>query len=98
MLFSTVTQQQQINESTVTGIKRKFCEAEESSNTVVNSLPKKKDGKPCILGELDGKVQDFIKAQRDNGAVVTRATVIGIGKGVVMRHNKRSLERIWRYN
>ena len=81
-----------INESTVRGIKRKFCEAEESSDTVVKSLPKKKDGRPCILGELDGKVQDFIKAQRDNGAVVTRATVIGIGKGVVMRHNKWSLK------
>lgn len=36
----------------------------------------------------DKEVQKFIKAQRDCGAIVTRSTVVGIGRGVVLKHNK----------
>ena len=57
--------------------------------TSVTSLPKGKPGRHLILWEdMDCEVQDFIRARRSNGAVLTRLTVIGIGKGVVMRHNK----------
>ena len=58
-------------------------------------MKKGKVGRPLILGEeMDHEAQDFIMAQRSNGAV---STVIGIGKGIVMRHNKfypRNLEVI----
>ena len=72
------------NESTVRGIKRKYGEAllEAEPNQVVTSLPKGKQGRPFILGEsMDCEVQDFIRTQRSNGAIVTRSTVIAIGKG-----------------
>uniref|UniRef100_A0A1X7VIK3 HTH CENPB-type domain-containing protein n=1 Tax=Amphimedon queenslandica TaxID=400682 RepID=A0A1X7VIK3_AMPQE len=36
---------------------------------------------------MDLEVQDFIWAQRNIGAVVTKSTLIAIGKDVVMRHN-----------
>ena len=55
----------------------------------MTSLPNGKQGRPFILGEImDREVQDFIRTQRSIGAIVTRSTVIAIGKGVVMRHNK----------
>uniref|UniRef100_A0A1X7SYX6 Helitron helicase-like domain-containing protein n=1 Tax=Amphimedon queenslandica TaxID=400682 RepID=A0A1X7SYX6_AMPQE len=55
-------------------------------DSTVTSLPKGKQGRPFVLGEdMDHEVQDFIRAQRDIGAVVTRSTVICSGKGVVMR-------------
>ncbi len=37
---------------------------------------------------MDHEVQDFIRTQRSIGVIVTRSTVIAIGKDVVMRHNK----------
>ena len=85
-----------ISESTARAIKRKYSEAllhaasdNEEEDCTVTTLPKGKVGRPLILGEdMDREAQDFIRAQRSNGAVVTRSTVIGIGKGVVMRHNK----------
>ena len=59
----------------------------------VTSLPKGKPGKRLLLGEdMDSEVQDFIRTQRSVGAVVSRSTVIAIGKGVVMRHNKFHLK------
>uniref|UniRef100_A0A1X7UF92 Uncharacterized protein n=1 Tax=Amphimedon queenslandica TaxID=400682 RepID=A0A1X7UF92_AMPQE len=88
-----------VSESTVRGIKRKYNEAflqaaseteeEDSAQCTVTSLPKGKPGKPLILGIImDSEVQDFIRTQRSSGAVVSRSTVIAIGKGVVMKHNK----------
>jgi hypothetical protein len=79
-----------INESTVRSIKRRYYEVASDAHCedVITLLPKKKQGRTCILGELDGVVQDFIRSQRSIGAVITRSTVIGIGKGVVLSHNK----------
>ena len=81
-----------VSENTVRRIKRKYSEAllqAASENEKDTSLPKGKPGRPVILGEdVDCEVQDFIRAQRSNGAVVMRSIVIGIGKDVVMRHNK----------
>uniref|UniRef100_A0A1X7TK23 Uncharacterized protein n=1 Tax=Amphimedon queenslandica TaxID=400682 RepID=A0A1X7TK23_AMPQE len=94
--IANASKEYKVSESTVRGIKRKYSEALLQSasgneeDSTVTSLPKGKQGRPFVLGEdMDREVQDFIRAQRDIGAVVTRSTVIASGKaGVVMRHNK----------
>uniref|UniRef100_A0A1X7V4V5 Uncharacterized protein n=1 Tax=Amphimedon queenslandica TaxID=400682 RepID=A0A1X7V4V5_AMPQE len=93
--IANASKEYKVSESTVRGIKRKYSEAllqSASGNkeySTVTSLPKGKQGRPFVLGEdMDHEMQDFIRAQRDNGAVMTRSTVIASGEGVVMRHNK----------
>lgn len=49
---------------------------------VVNSLLKKSRGRPLLLG-LDLEVQEYIKALRVAGSVVSTSIVISAGKVIV---------------
>ena len=80
-----------LNESTIRGIKRKYSEtiAESTSFETVDDLPKQKLGRPFLLGaEMDARVPDFIRAQRNAGAIVTQCTVIAIGKAIIVAKKK----------
>ena len=79
-----------INESTVRGIKRQYCELyKRDGSSEITSLPVKKQGRPLLLGtDLDKEVKKCIKRQRSKGAVVTRFTVIAIARAIVMKHNR----------
>jgi hypothetical protein len=83
----------QLNESTVRGIKRKYLEAvAESIDETLQCLPEMKRGRKCLLGNsMDNEIQEYIRHQRTRGSVVTRATVIGVGKAIVLKHDMRML-------
>ena len=50
-------------------------------------LPKKKMGRPLLLGdELDKQVQEYIKSLRSGHAVVNTAIVLGVAEGIVKGH------------
>ena len=56
-------------------------------------LPKKKRGRPLLLGvKLDCRVQVYIRALRDNGAVVNTAITTACAGGVVKSFDCNLLE------
>ena len=60
---------------------------------VVATLPAKKRGRPPLLGErLDGYLQQLIKSMRERGTPIGTGVIVGIGQGILMKHNKASLE------
>ena len=78
-----------LGESTVRLFKRKYLEAvkqraAQGDNLCVTSIPSKGMGRPLTLGDLDAKVQQYIRALRKAGTPVGTAVVIAGAKGVVM--------------
>ena len=71
--------------------KRKSTEPGEA--VAVNRLNGKKQGRPPLLGhKLDLKLQERIVAMRERGTPIGSSTVIGIGMGFLMRHEKPDKE------
>ena len=71
--------------------KRKSTEPGEA--VVVSSLEGKKRGRPPLLGtRLDLLLQERIVAMRERGTPIGSSTVIGIGKGILMRYEKQDQE------
>ena len=63
-------------------LKRKWPQCED--NASVLELPRKKRGRPLLLGEeLDQKVKLYVNAMHSKGAVVNRTIVAGVANGVV---------------
>ena len=46
-------------------------------------MPKKKRGRPLSLGELDGKVQQYVRSLRRAGTPVNARIVIGAVEGII---------------
>ena len=49
----------------------------------VSHLPKKKRGRPLTLGELDGKVQQYVRSLRRAGTPVNARIVIAAAEGII---------------
>jgi hypothetical protein len=61
--------------------------------TEVTELSQKKRGRPLLLGfELDRRVQSYITALRENGAVVNTAITIACAEGIVKSHDSNLLQ------
>lgn len=59
----------------------------------VKELVNKKIGRPLMLGEdLDKQVQAYLKALRENGAVINTAITIACARGVVKNADSNLLE------
>jgi len=55
----------------------------------IDALPSKKWGKLPLVGEkLDCHQQDKILAMRSRGTPIGTSVVIGIGTGILMKHEK----------
>lgn len=60
---------------------------------VVATLLAKKCCRLPLLGEsLDGCLQELITSMRQRGAPIGTTIIVGIGPGILMKHNKASLE------
>ena len=60
--------------------------------TALKSLPKKKRGRPYLLGEeLDKQVRAYVTSLRCNSAVVNTAIVISCAEGMIKNHNSNLL-------
>ena len=76
----------------------------ESNEWEITSLPKKKQGGPLTLGELDGKVQQYLRSLRRAGAPVDARIVIAAAEGIKDRTmlmlllRKQMLTKAWAYS
>ena len=61
-----------LGESTVRVFKKQYQEETKKKGTEeeISSLPKKKRGRPLILGELDNKVQQYVRSLRRAGVPI----------------------------
>jgi len=61
----------------------------------VTELPSKKRGRPPLLGEkLDMYLRRYIIAMRSRGTPVGSSIVVGVARGILLRHSKPTLEDI----
>ena len=60
----------------------------------LNSLDGKKRGRPPLLGtKLDLLLQERIIPMRERGTSIGSGTVIGIGRGILLKHEKSRLHK-----
>ena len=81
-----------VPESTVRNFKEAYL-TEIRKGTPVSSIviTSKSRGRPLLLGELDAKVQDYIRKLRLAGGIVTSSIVIASAKGIVCHYNRALL-------
>ena len=59
----------------------------------MKSLPGKTRGRPPLLGrKCDNILQQLIVSMRSRGSPVGSSVTIGVGRGIMMRHNKSLLQ------
>ncbi len=72
---------------------KKSKEAEPGEALVVKQLPAKPRGRPPLLGiKLDNLLKDQIISMLTRGAPVGTTVINGIGRGILLKHDKRALE------
>ena len=65
----------------------------QGKDTCITVIESKKRGHPLVLGEeLDKQVRTYLKAFRENGAVVNTAIAIAHAQGVIKAHDSNLLE------
>ncbi len=71
---------------------KKLIEQARPEKMVVKSLATKKRGRPPLLGStLDKKLQDIIVSLRRRGTPIGTSVIIGIGRGLLLKHNRSSM-------
>ena len=72
-----------ISESTVRDFKKAYCSAlsKTKSDEPVTRLEHGLRGRPLLLGDLDSKVQQYLRKLRLAGGIVNRAIVIAAATG-----------------
>ena len=84
-----------LKESSVRTWKKKYTgrKRREGEDVEVIELPQKRRGRPLTLGlELDRRVQAYITALRENGAVISTAVTIACTEGVIKSHDRNLLK------
>ena len=74
-----------LGESTVRVFKKQYQEETKKKGTEeeISSLPKKKRGRPLTLGELDNKVQQYVRSLRRAGVPINARIVMAAAEGIV---------------
>ena len=73
-------------------LKEKCAIAEPGDEVTVLSLPCKPRGRPTLLGEnLDKDLQQLVLELRSRGSPISTSVVLGLGRGLLLKHNKRML-------
>ena len=86
-----------LSESTVLSLKKSYTVALKSKkrsiteikdDTVLSSLPPKKQGCPLLLlAGVDAQLQAYVRNARDHGCPVTSSVVIAAARGVIKNTN-----------
>ena len=72
--------------------KRKLTEPGKA--VIISTLDAKRRGRPPLLGtKLDLMLQERIIAMRERGTSIGLNTVIGIGRGILLKYKKSSLHK-----
>lgn len=86
-----------IDTASVQSIKKAYLEERkrrrraDSEDNDVTVLPPKKRGRPLLLGDLDEKVQLYLKKVRDGGGIVSAAIAVAAAHGILMSCDKFKL-------
>ena len=73
-----------LGESTVRSFKKQYlAQVKKKPGESVEMLPKKKRGRPLTLGELDVKVQQYVRSLRKAGTPVNARIVMAAAEGIV---------------
>ena len=79
-----------MNESTARTFKKKYeselDDAKRLGRAKPTSIPLKPQGRPLLLGELDGLVQQYILAARNCGNVISRNIAVSAAKVIMKRY------------
>ena len=79
-----------LTESTVRGFRKRYIEeinlARRRNTSPKKVIVNKLRGRPCMLGELDPLVQNYLKATRYKGGVVNSMVAIATAKALVKRY------------
>ena len=70
-------------------VKRK--RSADSEDDEVTVLPPKKRGRPFLLGDLDQKVQLYLKKVRDAGGIVSAAIAVAAARGILVSCDRSKL-------
>ena len=83
-----------LSKSTVRGFKSKYLAATKKMQTgdIVTAIPSRKRGRPLTLGELDGAVQDYIRALRKAGTPVSTEVILAAAEGIVVARDRTLLQ------
>lgn len=74
-------------------VNEKCKRAKPGEPVVVTTLPGKKRGRPPVLGvTLDEQLQKRIISMRAHQATINSSVVVGIGRGLLLKHDKASLD------
>ena len=87
-----------VSTSTVLSIKksyteeRKRCEREDDGYCEVQQLPWKPRGRPLVLGDVDNKVQLYLKKVRESGGAVNSRIAMSAAWGLLLHFNPSMLK------
>ena len=74
-------------------LRDKCRSAKPGEDVTVIALPERKRGRPPILGEkLDTYLRSYITAMRSRGTPVGSNIVIGVARGILLKHNRSALK------
>ena len=78
-----------IAESTIRGYKNRYEKLLKSGESSKKAIPKYESasaGRPFMIGDLDKKVQNYIRRVADRGGVITRAVAVSVAKSLLARN------------
>ncbi len=85
--------------STVASMKKMYAEELEirrrksaGTGTAEITALQKKRGRPLLLGDIDSRVQTYLKKLRDSGGVINSRIVMSAAKGLVLYYNPSLLK------
>lgn len=82
-----------LGESTVRVFRRQYQEEikKKGAEEDITSLPKKNRGRPLTLGELDNKVQQYVRSLRRAGVPINARIVMAAAEGIIKATNRTLL-------
>lgn len=84
-----------VSTSTVLSIKKSYLEEKkcrdreegDHARQEITKLPSKTRGRPLLLGDIDSKVQAYLKKTRESGGVINSRIVMSVARGLVLYFN-----------
>ncbi|CAC5368608.1 unnamed protein product [Mytilus coruscus] len=82
-----------VSETTIRSMRDTYVKLKKKVGTEVVTIPHSPRGNPLLLGDLDTKVQDWIRKVRINGGVINARIVMAAAEAIVTKFARHRLER-----
>ena len=74
-----------VSRSSVDSIKKAYHKRiQEAGSDEVSTLPPRKRGRPCLLGDVENQLKLYLSKIRDQGGVITASVVVAAVRGILM--------------